>query len=155
MTQEYISKEKKAELEAELAHLKNVRRQEIADAIAYAKSLGDLSENAEYHQAREDQAWAEDRVNQIEHILRNAIVVADGKKKSTTVVVGSSVVIQKKGDKEKREVKIVGGEEADVASGKFSVHSPLGAALIGKATGDKAVVTTPKGETTYAVLEVK
>lgn len=154
MTQEYISKEKLEELRKELDHLKNVRRQEIADAISYAKSLGDLSENAEYHQAREDQAWSEDRVNQIEHILRTAIVV-DGKKKSATVVVGSVVLIQKKGDKEKREVKIVGGEEADVASGKFSVHSPLGAALIGKATGDKAVVTTPKGETIYTVVEVK
>lgn len=155
MTQEYISKEKKAELEAELAHLKNVRRQEIADAIAYAKSLGDLSENAEYHQAREDQAWAEDRINQIEHILRTAFVVVDSKKKPTTVAVGSTVVIQKKGDKQKREIKIVGGEEADVATGKFSVHSPLGAALIGKAPGDKATVTTPKGETLYSVLEIQ
>lgn len=155
MTQEYISKEKKAELEAELSHLKNVRRQEIAEAIAYAKSLGDLSENAEYHQAREDQAWAEDRVNQIEHILRTAVVVVDSKKKSTTVTVGSVVLIQKKGDKEKREVKIVGGEEADVAAGKFSVHSPLGEALLGKAPGDKATVTTPKGETIYSVVEIK
>lgn len=154
MTQEYISKEKLEELRKELDHLKNVRRQEIADAISYAKSLGDLSENAEYHQAREDQAWSEDRVNQIEHILRTAIVV-DGKKKSTTVVVGSVVLIQKKGDKERREVKIVGGEEADVAAGKFSVHSPLGEALIGKAPGDKAVVTTPKGETIYSVVEIK
>lgn len=153
MTQEYISKEKLEELRKELDHLKNVRRQEIAEAIAYAKSLGDLSENAEYHQAREDQAWSEDRVNQIEHILRTAVVV-DGKKKSTTVAVGSLVVIQKKGDKAKREVKIVGGEEADVAAGKFSVHSPLGAALIGKAPGDKATVTTPKGETVYSVVEI-
>lgn len=154
MTQEYISKEKLEELRKELDHLKNVRRQEIADAISYAKSLGDLSENAEYHQAREDQAWSEDRVNQIEHILRTAIVV-DGKKKSSVVAVGSVVVIQKKGDKEKREVKIVGGEEADVAAGKFSVHSPLGEALLGKAPGDKATVTTPKGETIYSVVEIK
>lgn len=154
MTQEYISKEKKVELEQELSHLKNVRRQEIAEAIAYAKSLGDLSENAEYHQAREDQAWSEDRVNQIEHILRTAIVV-DSKKKSSVVVVGSIVVIQKKGEKQKKEVKVVGGEEADVASGKFSVHSPLGTALIGKAAGEKATVTTPKGESIYSIIEVK
>ncbi len=154
MTQEYISKEKKSELEQELLHLKNVRRNEIARALEYAKSLGDLSENAEYHQAREDQAWAEDRIMQIEHILRTALVV-DGKKKSSTVNVGSKVIIQKKGDKEKREIQIVGGEESDVSAGKFSFNSPLGAALLGKAPGDSAKVVTPKGETIYSLIEIK
>ena len=154
MTQEYISKEKLEELRKELDYLKNVRRQEIADAISYAKSLGDLSENAEYHQAREDQAWSEDRVNQIEYILRTAIVV-DSKKKSSVVAVGSTVIIQKAGEKEKKEIKIVGGEESDVSAGKFSFHSPLGTALIGKATGEKATVVTPKGNIEYKIVEVK
>lgn len=154
MTQEYISKEKLEELRKELDYLKNVRRQEIADAISYAKSLGDLSENAEYHQAREDQAWSEDRVAQIEHILRTAIVV-DSKKKSSSISVGSTVVIQKVGEKDKKEIEVVGGEESDVSAGKFSFHSPLGSALMGKSVGDKAVVTTPKGNTEYKILEVK
>jgi transcription elongation factor GreA len=154
MTQEYISKDKLKELTVELDHLKNVRRNEIARALEYAKSLGDLSENAEYHQAREDQAWAEDRIIQIEHILRTAKVI-DSKKKSSSVAVGSTVIIQKEGERDKREIQVVGGEESDVSLGKFSFHSPFGSALLGKSAGEDAVVVTPKGETKYKIVEVK
>ena len=96
---EYLTIEKKQALESELQQLKTVRRKEIADALEYAKSLGDLSENAEYHQAREDQANCEDRIAHIEQILKNAVIM-DGQS-TGAVNVGSTVTVVKKGSKER------------------------------------------------------
>jgi transcription elongation factor GreA len=112
-TQDFITKEKKAELEAELATLKGEKRKEIAENLERARSMGDLSENAEYHQAREDQAYNEDRIMQIEGILRNSKIIT-GKSKSSSIAVGSVVVIAKKGEKTTKEVTIVGHEEVAV-----------------------------------------
>lgn len=147
---EYLTKEKKAELEDELKHLQTVRRKEIADALEYAKSLGDLSENAEYHQAREDQAYCEDRITHVEQILKNAVVM-DGHQ-AGVVGVGSTVTVSKKGDKGERVFTIVGSEEANIPEGKISNESPLGAALLGKKKGDKVTVSAPKGEVEYTVV---
>ncbi len=147
---EYLTKEKKAELENELKHLQTVRRKEIADALEYAKSLGDLSENAEYHQAREDQAYCEDRITHVEQILKNAVVM-DGHQIGV-VSVGSTVTVSKKGDKGERVFIIVGSEEANIPEGKISNESPLGAALLGKKKGDKVTVIAPKGEVEYTVV---
>lgn len=147
---EYLTKEKKAELEAELKHLQTVRRKEIADALEYAKSLGDLSENAEYHQAREEQAYCEDRISHVEQILKNAVVMDTHQ--VGVVGVGSVVTIVKKGDKAERIFTIVGSEEANVPEGKISNESPLGEALIGKKKGDKVSVTAPKGIIEYTVV---
>src|SRR6266702_247731 len=97
---EYLTLEKKTELEQELAHLTTVRRKEIADALEYAKSLGDISENAEYHQAREDQANCEDRIIHLEQILKNAVIM--DKHHSGLVEVGSTVIVVKKGEKTER-----------------------------------------------------
>jgi transcription elongation factor GreA len=108
---EYLTLEKKTELETELQQLKSVRRKEIADALEYAKSLGDLSENAEYHQAREDQANCEERIAHLEQVLKNA-VIAD-KHHAGFVEVGTTVVVVKKGEKDERQFTIVGSEEAD------------------------------------------
>lgn len=149
---EYLTSEKKKELENELNQLKSVRRKEIADALEYAKSLGDLSENAEYHQAREDQANCEDRIGHIEQILKNAEVV--DKRHSGTVGVGTTVVVTRKGDKEERKFTLVGSEEADSFGGKISNESPLGAALIGKAKGDTVSVPTPKGSMEYTIKSI-
>lgn len=149
---EYLTKEKKEALENELNQLKTVRRKEIADSLLYAKSLGDLSENAEYQQAREDQANCEERISHIEQILKNAIV-AD-KKSSSTVGVGSSVTLMKKGEKETRDIVIVGSEEADSSKGRISNESPLGKALIGKSKGDTVSVTAPKGVVEYTVKDI-
>lgn len=149
---EYLTSEKKTELENELNQLKTVRRKEIADALEYAKSLGDLSENAEYHQAREDQANCEDRITHLETVLKNA-VIADTHSKGV-VGIGTKVVIVKKGGKDEREFTLVGSEEADSFTGKISNESPLGQALLGKTKGDSVSVTAPNGETTYTIKSI-
>jgi transcription elongation factor GreA len=147
---EYLTLEKKTLLENELRMLMSVRRKEIADALEYAKSLGDLSENAEYHQAREDQANCEDRIIHIEQILKNVVLVETG---TTGVVhVGSTVTVQKKGEKGEKTFALVGSEEADSISGKISNESPLGEALIGKKKGDKVTVHAPKGDIEYTII---
>lgn len=148
----YISKEKKAELEEELIMLKTKKRKEILDALEYARSLGDLSENAEYHQAREDQAKLEDRINKIEEILKESVLIK--KQSGDTVQLSSVVTVKKVGDKEKRIYTIVGGEEADTASGKISNNSPLGLALIGHKVGETAKFETPKGINKYEILDI-
>ena len=149
---EYLTLEKKNELEQELNQLKTVRRKEIADALEYAKSLGDLSENAEYHQAREDQANCEDRISHIEQILKNAVIMETGK--VGIIHVGSTVTVQKKGSKEEKTFALVGSEEADSVSGRISNESPLGMALLGKKKGDKVTVIAPKGEMEYTVVSI-
>lgn len=149
---EYLTPEKKKELEDELNQLKTVRRKEIADALEYAKSLGDLSENAEYHQAREDQANCEDRITHLETVLKNA-VIAD-KHSTGTVGIGTKVTVVKKGEKEERQFTLVGSEESDSFTGKISNESPLGRALLGKTKGDTVSVAAPKGEMTYTIKSI-
>jgi transcription elongation factor GreA len=149
---EYLTHEKKAELEAELKHLVSVRRKEIAEALEYAKSLGDLSENAEYHQAREDQANCEDRIAHLEQILKNAVVM--DKHHAGLAEVGATVTVLKKGEKEERVFVIVGGEEADSLAGRISNESPLGRALLGKKEGDIVEVEAPKGNMVYTIKKI-
>ena len=147
---EYLTPEKKMLLEEELNQLKTVRRKEIADALEYAKSLGDLSENAEYHQAREDQANCEDRIIHVEQILKNAVIMDTHK--AEVVSVGSTVTVMRKGSKEEKTFAIVGSEEADSISGKISNESPMGQAILGKKKGDKVTVHAPKGEVEYTIV---
>lgn len=149
---EYLTHEKKAELENELNTLKTVRRKEIADALLNAKALGDLSENAEYHQAREDQANCEERIAHLEQILKNA-VIAD-KHHAGVVEVGATVTVIKKGEKTERQFTLVGSEEADSLTGKISNESPLGRALLGKSKGDTSTVETPKGNMVYTIKSI-
>ena len=151
---EYLTHEKKTELETELNNLKSVRRREIADALEYAKSLGDLSENAEYHQAREDQANCEDRIIHIETILKNAVVL-DKHKAKGVVEVGTTVKVIKTGSKDEQTFMIVGSEESDAVNNKISNESPLGRAIIGKKAGDVAEFVTPKGEVSYIIKSVE
>ncbi len=150
---QYLTKEKFEELQKELDFLKTTRRKEIAEKLEFAKSLGDLSENAEYHEARQDQAETEDRILTLESVLSTAEIIHKGK--TSTVGAGSIVVIKKKGEKEKKEYQIVGSEEADMAAGKISNISPIGAALLGKSKGDVAVYTTPKGEVECEIVDIK
>ena len=151
-TGNYITGEKKKALEMELADLKGPKRQEILATLSYAKSLGDLKENSEYHQAREDQGKNEDRINKIEEILKSAQVVSGGG--GDTVQVGSKVVVQKEGTKEDKTFIIVGSEEASSAEGKISNRSPFGSALFGKTKGDTVSVKTPNGEVNYKIISV-
>ncbi len=149
---EYLTLEKKTELENELNTLKTVRRKEVADALLYAKSLGDLSENAEYQQAREDQANCEERIAHLEQILKNAVIM--DKHHAGHVEVGTTVTVTKKGGKEDRTFTIVGSEEADSFDGKISNESPLGKALLGKNKGDTVTVEAPKGQMVYTIKAI-
>ncbi len=139
---EYLSKEKYGELVEELDLLTRVRRKEIAESLEAAKALGDLSENAEYHAAREAQAALEERISAIEEILRSAIIVGEQANKDT-VDIGSTVTISRDGAK--ITYTLVGSEETDVKDNKISNKSPLGDALMGKRKGDKCTYTTPSG----------
>jgi transcription elongation factor GreA len=150
---QYLTKEKFAELKTELEQLRNVRRKEVAESLEYAKKLGDLSENAEYHEAREEQAKVEDRIGHLEMVLKTANILNE--KHSSTVSIGSTVLVQKEGEKDTRKLMIVGSEEVDTTNGKLSNHSPIGAALMGKAKGGTIVVTTPKGKVTYKIIDVQ
>ncbi len=151
---ELITKERKVELEAELKHLEGTERKEIIDALEFAKSLGDLSENAEYHQAREAQAQLEDRVREIKRILKEAEVVSS-RHKGDVVGIGSDVTVQKKGDKEKKIYTIVGEGEADMATGRISYQSPLGGALFEHKKGDKIIFDGPNGAIEYSILNIE
>ncbi len=150
---QYISPEKKKELELELIDMKGPQRQVILEALQFARSLGDLSENAEYHNAREEQARLEERISQIEIILRDSQLVTSHQK--TVVSVGCEVTLQKKGQKEKSTYSLVGSEEADITQNKISNHSPLGSAIIGCKKGDTVKVTTPKGIVEYEIIDFK
>ena len=160
MAQELLSQEKFEELTHELEDLKTRRRKEIAEQLEYARSLGDLSENAEYQEAREMQAAVEERIGKLEQILKNAKIVKAGK--SDIVSMGGTVSVQRVATKgapatgeEKYTYTIVGAEEADIISGKVSYHSPLGAALMGKKKGDEFSFHTPKGTQRYKILKVE
>jgi transcription elongation factor GreA len=154
MQQEYLSPEKFEELNTELHNLKNVERKKVTEALEYAKSLGDLSENAEYHEARDNQAKIESRIAEIESILKTSVVISEGGK-SDIVQAGSKVTIQKKGSTAKLDFTIVSSEESDIDAGKISYHSPIGTAVMGKKKGDTFVVRTPSGEAEYTLLAVK
>ena len=148
---EFITQEKKSLLEAELGELSGVKRREVLKNLEYAKGLGDLSENAEYHQARDEQGRLEDRIAHIQKILKESVVVE--RHKSDSVEVGSKATVEKDG-KEKIIFRIVGSEEADMAQGKISNHSPLGIALMGKRPGDEVSLKTPKGISKYKIVSI-
>jgi transcription elongation factor GreA len=149
---EYITKAKQKELITELEQLKTVDRKEIAEKLDYARSLGDLSENAEYHDAREQQSELEGKIEHIENILNIAEIVTS--KKSDTVILGSTVTLQKASSTTTIEYVVVGSAEADMLAHKLSHESPLGAAMLGKKVGDKVLLETPKGKVTYTIKKL-
>jgi transcription elongation factor GreA len=150
---EYLTKEKFEELNKELDFLRKTKRKEVAEDLEYAKSLGDLSENAEYHEARELQANIEDRIIKLENLLKNSVIMTFHH--SEAVGIGSTVLIQKDGDKKSHKFEIVGSEEANVSLGKLSLHSPLGEAMIGKKKGEVFSFSSPKGKMDYRVVEIE
>ena len=139
----YLTAEKKKLFEEELHLLKFTRRQEIADQLEYTKSLGDLSENAEYRQARADQASTEARIAQLEHIIKHAKIISHVK--SDKVQVGSTVELIKKGTKDTRVFNIVDSEESDMSLGNISFKSALGKAVLGQKKGEEFSFITPVG----------
>jgi transcription elongation factor GreA len=150
---DYLSKEKKEALEVELKHLQTVKRKEVLEALEYAKSLGDLSENAEYHEARDSQRKLLQRIEVIEEVLRNSTVVE--KKSGSLVDIGSTVVVVKVSDKSEKTFTLVGAEEADMASGKLSHKSPLGVALMGAKVGEIVSFDTPGGKVEYKIKSLE
>lgn len=149
----FLTQEKFEELKKELEHLKTVRRKEVAESLEYARSLGDISENAEYQEARDMQAAIEERIQYLEKVIKEAKIVAHANK-GDVVGLGSAVTIEKQGDKENHTYTIVGSEEANIHEHKLSFLSPLGEALMGKAKGDSFTFETPGGKQTYSVLKV-
>lgn len=151
MSKQYLTKERLEEFKVELNELKNKRRNEVAQRLKQAKEYGDLSENSEYAEAREEQATVETRIFELEDLLKEAVLIektdADG-----VVRVGSVITI-KKGDKTS-VYSIVGKYEAKPEEGKISDESPLGKAFLNHKAGDKIPVTTPAGVMTYEILKI-
>ena len=141
-------------LEAELQDLKVVRRREVAQLIKEARSQGDLSENAEYDAAKEEQAALEARIVQLEQRLRNAEVIDEDALKGDVVSVGSKVTVFDVEFKEEVVYSIVGSTEADPLEGRISNESPLGVALIGRSKGDEVSVEAPDGQLEYRILDI-
>ena len=151
-TREYLTKQKYDALTTELKELKSVKRKEVAEALDYARGLGDLSENAEYHEARNQQSEVEDKIAKLETILKNSVVVED--KHVDHAMIGSTVTVEKK-DGTKRTFMIVGSAESDMNAGKISNRSPIGAAVLGKKKGESFSFNSPTGKMDYKVTEVK
>lgn len=146
----YLSADKLQEFKEELEQLKTVERRRNAENLEYAKSLGDLSENAEYHEARDKQADVEDRIMELEEIIKNSQIIESGSKDEISI--GSKVVASRDGKEE--TFTLVGAEESDMLTGKISYESPLGAALLSHRKGDSVVVRTPKGEINYKIIDI-
>ncbi|ANK82184.1 MAG: transcription elongation factor GreA [Rhizobiales bacterium NRL2] len=142
-------------LEAELKNLKSVERPAVIQAIAEARAHGDLSENAEYHAAKEKQGFIESRVMELESALGRAEVIDSSQMSGDTVRFGATVKLADVDNDEESTYQIVGVDEADIDSGLVSITSPIARALIGKSEGDVVDVQTPRGEKSYEILEVK
>ncbi|MFQ5774770.1 MAG: transcription elongation factor GreA [Kiloniellaceae bacterium] len=144
-----------ARLEEELRHLKNEARPEVIRAIAEARAHGDLSENAEYHAARDRQSFIEGRVGEIEDKIARAEVIDVSKLSGKTVMFGATVTLIDEDTEEKLTYQLVGEDEADIKQGRLGITAPLARALIGKTVGDVVEVNTPKGEKAYEIRTVK
>jgi transcription elongation factor GreA len=150
----YITAEGAARLKAELAELKGPQREALALRLREAIQMGDLSENADYHKAKEDQAFLEGRIQELEYILGSAIIVEDTGEKHDVVSVGAKVTIQEE-DFEPETFHIVGAQEADPRHGKISNESPFGRALMGHRMGDSVDAETPGGKTRLKILKIE
>jgi transcription elongation factor GreA len=149
----YLTPEGHAKLRAELAELKGPRREELAARLRAAIQMGDLSENADYHKAKEDQGFLEGRIQEIEAILRNAVII-EKKPDSETVALGSHVTIQEEGSPPET-YHLVGPTEADPRSGRISHESPIGSALMDKRVGEIAEAATPGGVIKFKILKIE
>jgi transcription elongation factor GreA len=150
--QHYLTPEGEAKLKAELAELTGPRREELAGRLRSAIQMGDLSENADYHQAKEDQGFLEGRIQEIETILRSATIIE--KKQSDIVNVGSTVTIQEN-DFDPETYYVVGAKEADPRKGKISNESPFGTALMNHKVGDVVEAETPGGKIKLKILKIE
>lgn len=137
-------------MQEELDYLKNQKRPQVSERIKLAKEFGDLSENAEYQEAKDEQAFVEGRILELEHLIKTSIVVDS--RQGDSVDVGSKVVIDREG--KVMNLTIVGSTEAEPASGRISLESPLGQALLGKKVGDEVEIKLPSGQSKCKILEI-
>ncbi len=147
----YLSKEGLEKLREELDEMTNVRRAEVAARIHEAKEHGDITENAEYEDAKNEQAFVEGRIQALSALIKNAVVI-DENHSTTHVQIGSTVTIQSDDGKEK--FTIVGSAEAAPAQGRISNESPVGRALLGRKKGDTVTVTVPAGDSSYKIVSI-
>lgn len=150
----FVSREGYQKLENELEHLKTVKRKEVAMAIQKARSFGDLSENSEYDEAKNEQAEIESRIAMLEVTLENATILDDKDIKTDKVSVGNTVKIYNIATEQDEEYRIVGSTESDPIEGKISDDCPLGKALLGQRVGDSINVETPGGIVKYTVISI-
>ena len=156
MEKEPITLEGLKKIKKELEELKNIKRPKIIEAIAEARAHGDLKENAEYHAAKEEQAKIEGRVLEINDLIARANVIDVTRlEKKNHVVFGSTVYLLDLENNTKKNYKIVGKDEADIAKNYIYFRSPIGKALIGKNTKEIITVTTPSGEKNFEIIEIK
>lgn len=150
----FLTSEGYLELETELNHLKTDKRNEVLNALKEARALGDLSENAEYDSARDEQAKLEARIKEVEYILEHATII-DENASSDTVQIGSTVELEYDGDDETEEYRIVGSQEADPFNNKISNESPIAAAILNKKIGEIVEVSSPDGVYKVKIVSVK
>jgi transcription elongation factor GreA len=148
----YLTSEGEKKLQAELAELTGPRREELAQRLRSAIQMGDLSENADYHKAKEDQAFLEGRIQEIEFLLRNVVIIE--KTKGDVVTFGSTVTVQEE-DNDPETYYLVGAKEADPRNGRISNESPIGSALIDHKVGEVVEADTPGGKIKFKILKIE
>lgn len=151
--EKYFTKEGLEKIKKEVEVLKKVKRKEISGRIEEALKLGDLSENAEYHEAKDEQGMNEARIRELEEVMRNAVLISDDKGQKKCVEVGCTIRV--KYDGQEKEFTIVGPSEANPAKGFISNESPAGEAFLGKKIGDKVNLEVPLGTIEYKILDIK
>ncbi|MEZ4738913.1 MAG: transcription elongation factor GreA [Flavobacteriales bacterium] len=153
-TTAYYTEEGLRKLQEELHHMRTVERPHLSQQIADARDKGDLSENAEYHAAKEDQGLLEARIAKLEAVVASARVIDTDQLDTSKAYIHSTVRVKQEGSGTERSFTLVAESESDIKTGKISVTSPIGKGLLGKAVGEFAEVTTPAGTTKFEVLEI-
>ncbi|MDC3415608.1 transcription elongation factor GreA [Aquibacillus salsiterrae] len=151
----YMTQEGKDKLENELHYLKTERRQEVVERIKIARGFGDLSENSEYDAAKDEQAFVESRIAQVENMIRNAVIIENDNQNPNIVSLGKSVTFQELPDGDEETYTIVGSAEADPFEGKISNDSPIAKSLLGREIGEEITVPTPGGDMNVKILNVE
>ena len=156
MAKEYrLSAERLEELKQELTYLKTVREKEVAELIKEARSFGDLSENSEYVEAKNEQGKLYSRIAELDEILSNYTLIEEQETQKDTVHVGNNVLVRDLEFDETMQYQIVGSQEADPMNGRISEDSPFGRALLGRKAGEKVVVEAPAGSIQYQIVEIQ
>ncbi len=156
MAKEYkLSAARLEELKNELSYLKTVREREVADQIKEARSFGDLSENSEYDEAKNEQGKLYSRIAELENILANCSVIEEEDSDTNTVRLGSKITVEDMEMGEQETYEVVGSQEADPMNGRISEESPFGKALLGKAIGETVIVEAPAGNIEYKVVDIQ